>query len=150
MQEASARDESVRVGRPVHGVGEADARGERVGAGRPVHGSPSTEQGFSAKNASVGVGRPVHEVREANARSVNLDADRPVHGVPVHGAQEDYAEGGSVEEDYPPTEGSESSDAVWRRSPERDEGSGAFSTPAYPKGATHRLILLSRLRLSMP
>ena len=57
----------------------------------------------------------------------------PVHGVPVHGAQEDYAEGGSVDEDYPPTEGSESSDAVWRSSPERDEGSGAFSTPRIPK-----------------
>jgi hypothetical protein len=64
---------------------------------------------------------------------VNLGADRPVHGVPVHGTQEDYTEEGSVDGDYPPTEGSESSDAVWRSSPERDEGSGAFSTPRIPK-----------------
>ncbi len=73
----------------------------------------------------------IHGVREANARSVNLGADRPVHGVPVHGAQEDYAEEGSVDGDYPRTEGSESSDAVCRSSPERDEGSGAFSPPPH-------------------
>ncbi len=72
-------------------------------------------------------------IYNTGARSVNLGADRPFHGVPVHGAQEDYAEGSSVDEGYPPTEGSESSDAVWRSSPERDEGSGAFSTPRIPK-----------------
>jgi hypothetical protein len=120
---------SVGVGRPVHGVPvhgvkEASAKGVSVGVGRPVHGVKEV----SAKSVSVGVGRPVHGVKEANARSENVGAGRPVHGV-----KEAYAEEGSVDGDDPSMEGSESSDAVWRSSPERDEGLDAFSTPRIPK-----------------
>ncbi len=68
-QEASAKNASVGVGRPVHGAQEASAKGVIIGTGRPVLGVPvHGVQEASARDKSVRIGRHVHGVGEADAR----------------------------------------------------------------------------------